>query len=72
MTIPPRVLPPSPPRMSSTSVPDVGTAVPLVSLSDLRAAASVLRGVAVPTPLLPADALGERVGRVVCVMKLLL
>ena len=48
--------------MSSTSVPDVGTAVPLVSLSDLRAAASVLRGVAVRTPLLPADALGERVG----------
>lgn len=34
----------------------------LVSLEDLRHAASVLRGVAVRTPLLPFDALGERVG----------
>ncbi|HVE79286.1 MAG TPA: threonine/serine dehydratase [Gemmatimonadaceae bacterium] len=37
-------------------------APPLVSLERLRAAAAVLRGVAVRTPLLPADALGERWG----------
>ena len=37
-------------------------APPLVSLADLQAAARLLRGVAVRTPLLPADALGERVG----------
>lgn len=34
----------------------------LVSLADLRHAAAVLRGVAVRTPLLPFDALGERIG----------
>ncbi|CAA9304771.1 MAG: Threonine dehydratase biosynthetic [uncultured Gemmatimonadaceae bacterium] len=34
----------------------------LVSLADLRAAAAVLRGVVVRTPLLPADALSEAVG----------
>jgi threonine dehydratase len=37
-------------------------APPLVSLADLHAAANLLRGVAVRTPLLPADALTERVG----------
>ena len=35
---------------------------PLVTLSDLRAAADILRGVAVRTPLLPDDALSERLG----------
>ncbi|MBA3891517.1 MAG: pyridoxal-phosphate dependent enzyme [Gemmatimonadaceae bacterium] len=34
----------------------------LVSLEDLRHAATVLRGVAVRTPLLPFDALSERIG----------
>src|SRR5689334_1709289 len=34
----------------------------LVSLADIRAAASVLRGVAVRTPLLPADELAATVG----------
>lgn len=34
----------------------------LVTLADLRAAAAVLRGVTVRTPLLPADALSELVG----------
>lgn len=34
----------------------------LVSLEDLRRAATVLRGVAVRTPLLPFDALSERIG----------
>jgi threonine dehydratase len=34
----------------------------LVSLPDLRAAADALRGVAVRTPLLPADGLAERIG----------
>lgn len=34
----------------------------LVSLEELRAAASLLRGVAVRTPLLPSDALSERLG----------
>ena len=34
----------------------------LVSLADIRAAASALRGVAVRTPLLPADELAETVG----------
>src|SRR4051812_19139152 len=38
--------------MSSTT-----DALPLVTLDDLRAAAATLRGVAVRTPLLPADAL---------------
>lgn len=38
------------------------TAVALVSLEDLRAAAAILRGVAVRTPLLPADALSEVLG----------
>lgn len=37
-------------------------AEPLVSLEALRHAATVLRGVAVRTPLLPFDALGERIG----------
>src|SRR5688500_3730469 len=36
-------------------------APPLVSLADLRRAADVLRGVAVRTPLLPADPLGADV-----------
>lgn len=41
----------------------VPTLVPsLVSLGDLRAAAELLRGVAVRTPLLPADALTEQLG----------
>ena len=35
---------------------------PLVTLEDLRAAARILRGVAVRTPLLPADVLSERAG----------
>ena len=35
---------------------------PLVSLEDLRAAATLLRGVAVRTPLLPFDALSDRTG----------
>ena len=35
---------------------------PLVTLDEIRRAATVLRGVAVRTPLLPADALSERVG----------
>jgi len=34
----------------------------LVTLADLRAAAALLRGVAVRTPLLPADLLSEQVG----------
>lgn len=34
----------------------------LVSLDDLRAAAALLKGVAIRTPLLPSDALGERLG----------
>ena len=38
------------------------TAVALVSLEDLRAAADILRGVAVRTPLLPFDALGDTLG----------
>ncbi len=37
-------------------------ATPLVSLVDLRAAAALLKGVAVRTPLLPANELGERFG----------
>lgn len=37
-------------------------AAPLVSLADLRAAAELLRGVAVRTPLLPASALSEKLG----------
>lgn len=43
-----------------TSMPSGET--PLVSLDDLRAAARVLAPVAVHTPLLPADAIAERVG----------
>lgn len=35
---------------------------PLVGLNDIRAAADILRGVAVRTPLLPDDALSERLG----------
>lgn len=35
---------------------------PLVTLEDLRAAARILRGVAVRTPLLPSDVLSERAG----------
>ena len=35
---------------------------PLVTLDEIRRAAEVLRGVAVRTPLLPADALSDRVG----------
>jgi threonine dehydratase len=38
------------------------TADTLVALEDLRAAADILRGVAIRTPLLPSDALGERLG----------
>jgi threonine dehydratase len=34
----------------------------LVSLDDIRAAAAILRGVAVRTPLLPSDALSEAIG----------
>ncbi|MEO6444427.1 MAG: threonine/serine dehydratase [Gemmatimonadaceae bacterium] len=34
----------------------------LVTLDDLRAAASTLRGVAIRTPLLPLDALGDQLG----------
>jgi threonine dehydratase len=37
-------------------------AIPLVSLDEIRAAARVLRGVAVRTPLLPADDLSARLG----------
>jgi len=37
-------------------------ATSLVTLDEIRRAAAVLRGVAVRTPLLPADALSERVG----------
>jgi len=37
-------------------------ATSLVTLDEIRRAATVLRGVAVRTPLLPADALSERVG----------
>jgi threonine dehydratase len=47
-------MPPSSPAAAVSST--------LVSLDDLRAAAAVLRGVAVRTPLLPADALSERLG----------
>jgi threonine dehydratase len=36
--------------------------IPLVSLDQIRAAARVLRGVAVRTPLLPAEDLSERLG----------
>jgi threonine dehydratase len=35
---------------------------PLITIGDLRAAADILRGVAVRTPLLPDDALSERLG----------
>ncbi len=44
-------------------MPSIPSAEPtLVSLDDLRAAARVLAPVAVRTPLLPADAIGERIG----------
>lgn len=43
--------------MTTAAPPDT-----LVSLDDLRAAAKILRGVAVRTPLLPADALSDRLG----------
>jgi threonine dehydratase len=43
-------------------MPFTTDAPPLVSLADLHAAAELLRDVAVRTPLLPADALGERCG----------
>ena len=35
---------------------------PLVSLDEIRAAAALLHGVAVRTPLLPCDALTEQLG----------
>lgn len=38
-------------------------ATSLVTLADLRAAADILRGVAVRTPLLPDDALSEKLGQ---------
>ncbi len=41
---------------------DSVASAPLVTLADFRAAAELLRGVAVRTPLLPDDALGERLG----------
>ena len=40
----------------------LGDTIPLVSLDQIRAAARVLRGVAVRTPLLPAEDLSERLG----------
>lgn len=43
-------------------MPATTDAPPLVSLADLRAAADVLRGVAVRTPLLPAADLADQVG----------
>ncbi len=43
-----------------TTVVAAGAA--LVTLDDLRAAAALLRGVAVRTPLLPSDALGDAIG----------
>jgi threonine dehydratase len=43
-------------------MPAVSSAPTLVSLADLRAAADTLRGVAVRTPLLPADPLSEQLG----------
>jgi threonine dehydratase len=46
--------------MPPVSAPPAATA--LVTLERLRAAAAVLRGVAVRTPLLPADGLGDRWG----------
>jgi threonine dehydratase len=44
---------------ASSAPPDT---IPLVSLDEIRAAARVLRGVAVRTPLLPADDLSEQLG----------
>jgi threonine dehydratase len=44
---------------ASPAPPDTGA---LVSLDEIRAAARVLRGVAVRTPLLPADDLAEQLG----------
>ena len=45
------------------SAPEVATSpTSLVTLDEIRRAAAVLRGVAVRTPLLPADGLSERVG----------
>jgi threonine dehydratase len=38
------------------------TGTTLVSLDDIRAAAAILRGVAVRTPLLPSDALSDAIG----------
>jgi len=55
--------------LSSAAVPSA-TSVPesaVVSLHDLRAAAHVLRGVAVRTPLLPFDALSDQTGATVWV-----
>jgi threonine dehydratase len=42
---------------------DLAPTPSLVDIADLRSAAAILRSVAVRTPLLPADALSERVGR---------
>lgn len=47
----------SPPRVTVSDIPRQ-----LVSLDDLRAAATLLRGVAVRTPLLPFDALSDQTG----------
>lgn len=46
----------------STSTPSATVSPVLVTLADLHAAAAVLRGVAVRTPLLPADDLAEELG----------
>ena len=46
----------------SSSPSAAATAAPLVTLDALRAAAGVLRGVAVHTPLLPADTLSAELG----------
>ncbi|MEY4607811.1 MAG: hypothetical protein RL625_28, partial [Gemmatimonadota bacterium] len=44
------------------AVPTAQGHEPLVSLDEIRAAAAILRGIAVRTPLLPCDPLTEQLG----------
>jgi len=49
--------------VSATAAPSaLGDTIPLVSLDQIRAAARLLRGVAVRTPLLPAEDLAQHLG----------
>jgi threonine dehydratase len=49
-------------KTANEPVPDASAAGGLVTLDELRAAARTLDGIATRTPLLPAEAIGDRVG----------